>query len=155
MSKPRTIKTIKELANALAETFEMPDIVQNIVKSITGIAKVMSIILDTGGKPGWHKEVNRQDLGETLSEKDEETLQPLVNFLTELPLTSPKRNLLEPLYMSGGAIDINNPYFKLVDAVKAMDASFETKAIVPRIEEASDPENDPKPLAVLNWIPAV
>jgi len=155
MSKPRTIKTIKELANALAETFEMPDIVQNIMKSITGIAKVMSIILDTGGKPGWHKEVNRQDLGETLSEKDEETLQPLVNFLTELPLTSPKKNLLEPLYMSGGAIDINSPYYKLVDAVKAMDASFETKAIVPRIEEASDSKDDPKPLAVLKWIPAV
>ena len=83
MSNTKSPKTIRELATALEQTLQLPDMVQRIMKSMNSILMVLSIILETGGKPGWHKEVNRHSelLGETLNEKDEQTLQPLVNFV--------------------------------------------------------------------------
>jgi len=155
MSKSNSPKTIKELAGSLSDVLQLPDIAQRTMKSLTSIITVMSIILETGGKPGWHKEVNRHQLGQTLDEKDEQILQPLVAFITALPSTSPKQNLLEPLVMKGGGIDINNPYFKLVEAIKAMDAKSETKSIIRRIEEAADEKEDPKPFTILKRIPIV
>ena len=155
MSKSNSPKTIKELAASLSDVLQLPDIAQRTMKSLTSIITVMSIILETGGKPGWHKEVNRHQLGQTLDEKDEQILQPLVAFITALPATGPKQNLLEPLVMKGGGIDINNPYYKLVDVIKGMDAKSETKAIIPRIEEAADKKKDATPFAILKNLPVV
>ena len=217
MSNTKSPKTIRELATALEQTLQLPDMVQRIMKSMNSILMVLSIILETGGKPGWHKEVNRHSelLGETLNEKDEQTLQPLVNFVVSLPMASPKQNLLAPLFMRGGAvtgdglsstvqagldklqgfgkgmtaenleelkkkgpaalmgkaagllgkgakgaegaegdaekidIDINIPYFQLVDTIKAMDAKSDTESVIQRVQEKADGQKDPKPLMAL------
>jgi hypothetical protein len=151
-------KTMKDLVTAFSETLQLPDIAQRTMKSLTSIITVLTIILETGGKPGWYKEVNKRDLGQTLDAKDEETLEPLVRFITALPDHSSKKNLLEPFFMSGGngdsasSIDINGPYYKFVQTIKGLDATMGTTAVIPRIEEAADCQPDPKPLTALKGL---
>jgi len=147
MSTTNRPKTVKELKTSLEQILEMPDIVQNMMNSITGIFTVVSVILETEGKPGWHKQVNKVT-SETLTEKDEQTLQPLVNFIVALPSTSPKKNLVA---MTGGGIDIdiNNPLYALIYKIKSLDATFDATAFLRRLEESSDGMDDNKPLKVL------
>ena len=95
MASERSPKTIKELKTSLEQILGMPNIVTNMTSSITGIFTVISVILETEGKPGWHKKVNKV-VSETLTEKDEQTLQPLVNFIVSLPSTGAKKNLRTP-----------------------------------------------------------
>ena len=147
MSTTNSPKTVKELKTSLEQILEMPDIVQNMMKSITGIFTVVSVILETEGKPGWHKQVNKVT-SETLTEKDEQTLQPLVNFIVALPGTSPKKNLVA---MTGGGIDINSPFYALIQKIKELDATFGANAYIRRMEETSDGQKDPTPLKVLQY----
>jgi len=123
----------------------MPDIVTNMMNSITGILTVVSTILETEGKPGWHKKVNKQT-GETLTEADEQTLQPLVNFIVALPA---KKNFVA---MTGGGIDINSPFYALIQKMKELDASFDTSAFLRRMEATSDSMQDNKPLKALKYL---
>ena len=145
MSTTNSPKTVKELKTSLEQILEMPDIVQNMMKSITGIFTVVSVILETEGKPGWHKQVNKVT-SETLTEKDEQTLQPLVNFIVALPSTGPKKNLVA---MTGGGIDINSPFYALIQKIKELDATFNATAFLRRLEETSDRMDDNKPLKVV------
>ena len=147
MSTTNSPKTVKELKTSLEQILEMPDIVQNMMKSITGIFTVVSVILETEGKPGWHKQVNKVT-SETLTEADEQTLQPLVNFIVALPGTSSKKNLVT---MTGGGIDINSPFYALIQKIKELDATFGANAYIRRMEETYDGKDDPTPFKVLEY----
>ena len=141
-------KTVKELKTSLEQILQMPDIVTNMTNSITGIFTVISVILETEGKPGWHKKVNKMT-SETLTEQDEQTLQPLVNFIVALPGTGPKKNLVA---MTGGGIDINSPFYALLQKIKELDATFDTTAFLRRMEETSDGMEDNKPLKAVRFL---
>ena len=149
MSGPRTVK---ELSTSFDEVIKAPDIVDNITKSIKGILTVTSVILETGGKPGWHKEFNKHShtLGQTLDEKDEEMLQPLVSFITE---TTPNKQLT----VGGGEddFDINSPFYALINKVKELDARFDGMAYLRRFEEGSDDRADFKPFKPLEFAPVI
>ena len=148
MSTTNSPKTVKELKTSLEQILEMPTIFTNMTSSITGIFTVMSVILETEGKPGWHKKVNKVT-SETLTEADEQTLQPLVNIIVALPGTGPKKNLVPT---TGGGIDINSPFYALLQKIKELDATFDATAFLRRMEETSDSMDDNKPLAAVRFL---
>ena len=148
MSTTNSPKTVKELKTSLEQILEMPTIFTNMTSSITGIFTVMSVILETEGKPGWHKKVNKVT-SETLTEADEQTLQPLVNIIVALPGTGPKKNLVPT---TGGGIDINSPFYALLQKIKELDATFDANAFLRRMEETSDGMEDTKPLKAVKYL---
>jgi hypothetical protein len=40
--------------------------------------------------------------------------------------------------MTGGGIDVNSPFYALLQKIKELDATFDAKAFLRRMEETSD-----------------
>jgi hypothetical protein len=124
------LSVVKDALGMLDTLGKIPTGPETFTNAVNNIFQVISVILMTDGKEGWHQKVNEVMGQNVLNSRDEEQLQPIVTFILEIKNAKqdePINDLLKPqqqnqLQQGGGNPEgIDGIYQKGIDYVKNID----------------------------------